>query len=81
MPWDGVKFDAKGQNTKGAGLILELKGAGYQTVWPEKYRSDRACPRCRSAGNKPHHLQAAAGRRARRRSPSCSKFRQACSTA
>ena len=44
MPWDGVKFDAKGQNTKGAGLILELKGAGYQTVWPEKYRSDKSLP-------------------------------------
>jgi branched-chain amino acid transport system substrate-binding protein len=39
VPWAGVKFDANGQNIKGAGLIMELKGAGYQTVWPEKFRA------------------------------------------
>jgi branched-chain amino acid transport system substrate-binding protein len=44
MPWEGVKFDEKGQNTLGAGLILELKGAGYQPVWPEKYRTDKSLP-------------------------------------
>lgn len=44
MPWAGVKFDEKGQNVKGSGLILELKGASYQTVWPEKYRSDKTLP-------------------------------------
>jgi branched-chain amino acid transport system substrate-binding protein len=44
MPWAGVQFDAKGQNTKGSGLILELKGAAYQTVWPEKYRTDKNLP-------------------------------------
>lgn len=44
MPWAGVKFDDKGQNTKGAGLILELKGSSYQTVWPEKYRTDKNLP-------------------------------------
>jgi branched-chain amino acid transport system substrate-binding protein len=44
MPWEGVKFDEKGQNTLGAGLILELKGAGYQPVWPEKYRMDKSLP-------------------------------------
>lgn len=44
MPWDGVKFDDKGQNTKGSGLILEMKGSGYQPVWPEKYRTDKSLP-------------------------------------
>jgi len=44
MPWAGVKFDDKGQNTKGAGLILELRGSSYQTVWPEKYRADKSLP-------------------------------------
>jgi branched-chain amino acid transport system substrate-binding protein len=44
MPWAGVKFDGQGQNVKGSGLILELKGASYQTVWPEKYRTDKTLP-------------------------------------
>ena len=42
LGWREVR--RQGQNTKGAGLILELKGAGYQTVWPEKYRSDKSLP-------------------------------------
>ncbi len=44
MPWAGVKFDAKGQNDKGSGLILELKGSAYHTVWPEKYKLDSSMP-------------------------------------
>ena len=44
MPWAGVKFDEKGQNNQGSGLILELKGAQYQTVWPEKYKLDSTLP-------------------------------------
>lgn len=44
MPWAGVKFDENGQNLLGSGLILELKGAQYQTVWPEKYKVDAALP-------------------------------------
>ncbi|MEO6984297.1 MAG: ABC transporter substrate-binding protein [Paralcaligenes sp.] len=44
MPWAGVKFDAKGQNDKGSGLILELKGSAYHTVWPEKYKLDSTMP-------------------------------------
>nr|WP_210411745.1 ABC transporter substrate-binding protein [Rhodoferax sediminis] len=44
MPWAGVKFDDKGQNDKGSGLILELKGAQYHTVWPEKYKLDSTMP-------------------------------------
>ena len=34
MPWKGVKFDEKGQNTEGAGLILQIQNGQYQTVWP-----------------------------------------------
>ncbi|KAJ8135653.1 hypothetical protein OY671_011134, partial [Metschnikowia pulcherrima] len=44
MPWAGVKFDDKGQNTKGSGSISESKGSSYQTVWPEKYRTDKTSP-------------------------------------
>ncbi|MBV8425161.1 MAG: ABC transporter substrate-binding protein [Candidatus Eremiobacteraeota bacterium] len=34
MPWKGIKFDAKGQNSEGAGLILQIQNGVYQTVWP-----------------------------------------------
>ncbi len=44
MPWAGVKFDSNGQNTEGSGLILQLEGPGYQTVWPERYKHDAALP-------------------------------------
>jgi branched-chain amino acid transport system substrate-binding protein len=38
MPWAGVKFDSKGQNLEGQGLILQLVGKDYQTVWPTRYK-------------------------------------------
>jgi branched-chain amino acid transport system substrate-binding protein len=44
MPWAGVKFDANGQNELGSGLILQLEGPAYQTVWPERYRQNAALP-------------------------------------
>jgi branched-chain amino acid transport system substrate-binding protein len=44
MPWDGIVFDDKGQNTKGSGLILALKGTQYVTVWPEAYKLDKDLP-------------------------------------
>lgn len=35
MPWDGVAFDPKShQNTKGRGIIVQLKGGEWHTVWP-----------------------------------------------
>ena len=34
MPWKGIKFNEKGQNTEGAGLILQIQDGAYQTVWP-----------------------------------------------
>jgi branched-chain amino acid transport system substrate-binding protein len=34
MPWKGVKFDANGQNTLGAGIIVQVQDGKYVTVWP-----------------------------------------------
>ena len=45
MPWPGVKFDAQGQNERGAGLILQMEGPGYQTVWPTQFKHDKALPK------------------------------------
>ena len=34
MPWDGVKFDSAGQNTLGRGILVQIVGGQYHTVWP-----------------------------------------------
>ena len=34
MPWKGVKFDATGQNTLGQGILVQIIGGKYNTVWP-----------------------------------------------
>lgn len=34
MPWKGVKFDETGQNTLGAGILVQVVGGKYNTVWP-----------------------------------------------
>ena len=35
MPWDGVRFDPKThQNTLGKGIIVQVQGEKYYTVWP-----------------------------------------------
>lgn len=35
MPWDGVKFDpATGQNMLAKGIIVQIQGQTYHTVWP-----------------------------------------------
>ena len=34
MPWKGVKFDETGQNTLGAGILVQIKDGKYHTVWP-----------------------------------------------
>ena len=44
MPWAGVKFDARGQNERGQGLIAQLIGGQYQTVWPERYKQKKELP-------------------------------------
>ncbi len=34
--YDGVKFDANGQNELASTLIVQLKGTDYVAVWPQK---------------------------------------------
>lgn len=34
MPWEGVKFDAKGQNTKTRGIFVQTINEAPSTVWP-----------------------------------------------
>ncbi|MBP2293719.1 ABC transporter substrate-binding protein [Azospirillum rugosum] len=34
MPWKGVKFDEHGQNELGQGIIVQVQGGQYVTVWP-----------------------------------------------
>ena len=34
MPWSGVKFDATGQNTLGRGILVQIVGGKYNTVYP-----------------------------------------------
>ena len=34
MPWGGVKFDESGQNTLGRGILVQIVGGKYNTVWP-----------------------------------------------
>ncbi|MEI7705589.1 MAG: ABC transporter substrate-binding protein [Deltaproteobacteria bacterium] len=34
MPWGGIQYDATGQNTKGAGIIVQVQDGKYATVWP-----------------------------------------------
>jgi len=35
MPWDGVRFDREtGQNILGSGIIVQVQGGRYRTVWP-----------------------------------------------
>ncbi len=34
MPWDGVEFDAKGQNTKARGIFVQTINGKPETVWP-----------------------------------------------
>lgn len=45
MPWAGVKFDKNGQNLKGQGLILQLEGKEYHTVWPTRYKKSADLPK------------------------------------
>ncbi len=38
MPWKGIKFDEKGQNIKGAGIIVQMRpeDGKYHTVYPSE---------------------------------------------
>ncbi|MEC5216273.1 branched-chain amino acid transport system substrate-binding protein [Actimicrobium sp. GrIS 1.19] len=34
MPWKGIKFDEKGQNVYGSGILVQIIDGKYNTVWP-----------------------------------------------
>ena len=34
--YNGIKYDAKGQNTLAATLLVQLDGKTYVSVWPDK---------------------------------------------
>ncbi len=34
MPWQGIEFDAKGQNRHAAGLMTQILDGEYKVVWP-----------------------------------------------
>ena len=34
MPWKGVKFDDKGQNIFGSGILVQIIDGKYNTIWP-----------------------------------------------
>ncbi len=40
MPWEGISFDSEtGQNVLGRGLIVQVQGGEYVTVWPSNIAS------------------------------------------
>ncbi len=40
MPWNGVRFDPDtGQNILGSGIIVQVQGGEYKTVWPRNLSS------------------------------------------
>lgn len=41
MPWKGVKFDAKGQNTLADPVIQQVFGGTYKTIWPFDLASEQ----------------------------------------
>lgn len=34
MPWKGIKFDDKGQNIYGSGILVQIIDGKYNTIWP-----------------------------------------------
>ena len=36
MPWDGVRFDASGQNEMAGGVVEQRGGSGFQVVYPRE---------------------------------------------
>ena len=34
MPWKSITFSSTGQNVGGAGIVEQVQGGVYQTVWP-----------------------------------------------
>ena len=34
MPWEGIRFDSKGQNVLTRGIFIQTQGGAPKTVWP-----------------------------------------------
>jgi branched-chain amino acid transport system substrate-binding protein len=34
MPWSGIRFNEKNKNSLGRGIIVQIQGGKYRTVWP-----------------------------------------------
>jgi branched-chain amino acid transport system substrate-binding protein len=44
MPWDGVQFDAGGQNPLAAGLVEQRTGSAFQVTYPRELASRTSAP-------------------------------------
>lgn len=52
MPWDGITFDAKGQNTQARGVVQQLADGKYRVVFPAAYATTKPVWPMREAGRK-----------------------------
>lgn len=60
MPWEGVRFDARGQNTLGRGIMVQIQNGEYVTVWPLELASkDLVWPLPAWAKSQPAHAPGA----------------------
>jgi branched-chain amino acid transport system substrate-binding protein len=50
MPWTGIKFDAKHQNSGAQGVVEQLTGGSYKVVFPADLASTSAVWPFRAAG-------------------------------
>ena len=42
MPWEGIRFDAKGDNELGSAIIVQVQDGEYRTVYPPPYEAVEA---------------------------------------
>ena len=42
VPWEGIKFDEKGQNMYASGIVTQVFDGNYLTVWPTSSASATA---------------------------------------
>jgi branched-chain amino acid transport system substrate-binding protein len=41
MPWEGVKFDAQGQNILTRGIFIQTQNGAPATVWPFDFATSK----------------------------------------
>ena len=44
MPWDGIQFDAGGQNPLAAGLVEQRNGNAFQVIFPRELAPRAGAP-------------------------------------